>query len=432
MKEPIPITKPPTVTSQHGIRHVKSIMQLRSNPQKLGRMELDSHADTIVGGNNCILLETTGRTVSVSPFSEEYDAIKDIPIATIATAYECPSSGQVYILIFNEALYFGHRMTHSLLCPNQLRSHGIQVDDTPVQYNESSTHSLYIPDHDLRIPLSLDGIISGFETRQPTNVELDDVSTHVELSSPSEWNPHSKEFLYAESDANNLKSSTQDHRETDEIISSSRQINALCSRFKDTCIAYSPLELQIDPSLNENMLYNRLIAAARVIPLATQSPHANTPDDETDAAPTEDSSSSNIGIHAIRRGDPECAITPDNIAKKWRIGLDSAKRTMRVTTQLGIRSLASPAQRRFNTAMPHLRYPKIHGTFYADTMKGTLMSIRGFKYAHIIGNGKGFSKLYPMITKGETVQSLDAFVKTYGIMDRLITDGDPAMKESQA
>ena len=96
---------------------------------------MDSHADTIVAGNNCVVLELSGRkNVSVSPFLEEYALIDNIPIATVlTTAYDCPDSGQVFILVFNEALYFGERMAHTLLCPNQLRAYGVTVDDTPTQ-----------------------------------------------------------------------------------------------------------------------------------------------------------------------------------------------------------------------------------------------------------------------------------------------------------
>lgn len=131
-------------------RYVKSVVR---DDSKEGRCELDSHADTIVGGNNCIVLDTTGRTVNVSPFSEEYKSFTDIPIATLATAYEDLSTGEVRILILHEALYFGERLSHTLICPNQLRNHGIIVDDVPRQFNNTSTHSIYVPDHDLRIPL---------------------------------------------------------------------------------------------------------------------------------------------------------------------------------------------------------------------------------------------------------------------------------------
>ena len=64
-------------------------------------------------------------------------------------------------------------MSHTLLCPNQLRAYGVAVDDTPTQYNKASTHSLYIPDSELCIPLELDGIIFGFTTRALMPAEPD-------------------------------------------------------------------------------------------------------------------------------------------------------------------------------------------------------------------------------------------------------------------
>ena len=108
-------------------------------------------------------------------------------------------------------------------------------------------------------------------------------------------------------------------------------------------------------------------------------------------------------VAAIRIGDPHSEIMPENLAKRWHIGVDAAKRTMKVTKQLGVRSLVHPAQRRFCTAMPHLRYPRLHGMFYADTMMSNVKSIRSFEYVHLIGNGRGFSKFYPMTAKNQTV-----------------------------
>jgi hypothetical protein len=116
-------------------------------------------------------------------------------------AYDCPDSGQVFILIFNEALYFGERMAHTLLCPNQLCAYGVTMDDTPTQYNQASTHSLYILDSELRIPLELDGIISGFTTRAPTPAELDKTELHIEMLSDMPWNPNSKTFALTEDNA---------------------------------------------------------------------------------------------------------------------------------------------------------------------------------------------------------------------------------------
>ena len=165
------------------------------------RMELDTHADTCVAGSNCVVLDLTGKVAKVSPFCEDDSTsttFDDIPIATVATAYHCPLTGKTYILVINESLYFGDKMTHSLLCPNQLRAHGVKVDDCPRQNDPTSTHSVHVMDSDLRIPLTLRGVISGFVTRPPTATELDDFSTHVELISDTEWEPYAIDFSHRE------------------------------------------------------------------------------------------------------------------------------------------------------------------------------------------------------------------------------------------
>ncbi len=149
-----------------------------------GRVELDTHADTCVAGSNTVVLDLTGKVVSVSPFCDsEYQSIEAVPVATVATAYDCPDTGKVYILEINKALYFGDRMNYTLLCPNQLRANGVQVHDCPKQFDASSRHSVYVPSNDLEIPLSMRGVISGFTTRRTTPDELEDLATHVELTS---------------------------------------------------------------------------------------------------------------------------------------------------------------------------------------------------------------------------------------------------------
>ena len=61
-------------------------------------------------------------------FHDDFDATKDIPIARVATAYQ-DEEGTIYILIINEALYFGSSMDHLLINPNQIQHFGIPVSD---------------------------------------------------------------------------------------------------------------------------------------------------------------------------------------------------------------------------------------------------------------------------------------------------------------
>ena len=98
--------------------------------QLVARCELDTRADTICAGRNFRILSTSGGVCDVKGFHDDYEAIKDVPIARVATAY-CDGSGITYILVINEALFFGTSMDHSLINPNQICHNGIPVSDNP-------------------------------------------------------------------------------------------------------------------------------------------------------------------------------------------------------------------------------------------------------------------------------------------------------------
>ena len=72
-----------------------------------------------------------GRIVNVSAFSDEYEPRTNIRVSTVAYLWEDPATGKQYILIVHEALYFGDKLEHSLLNPNQIRDNGITVKDVP-------------------------------------------------------------------------------------------------------------------------------------------------------------------------------------------------------------------------------------------------------------------------------------------------------------
>ena len=57
-----------------------------SNTIHYGKCEMDSHADTIVAGRNCVVLNYTGKECDVEMFSDSHDAIKNVPLAQVGTA----------------------------------------------------------------------------------------------------------------------------------------------------------------------------------------------------------------------------------------------------------------------------------------------------------------------------------------------------------
>ena len=153
----------------------KSTNQNNLHHCKFGRCELDSHADTIVAGSNCVVLSFTGKECDVSPFTDDYDSISNVPIVHAATAWQSSSRGQTYILVLNEALWMGDTMDHTLINPNQLRHYGTKVRDDP-----TSNHPLSIitESNEFCMGLQMAGTICYAETHSPTAQELENCPSH--------------------------------------------------------------------------------------------------------------------------------------------------------------------------------------------------------------------------------------------------------------
>jgi hypothetical protein len=274
-------------------------------------------------------------------------------------------------LIINEALYFGDTLSFSLLCPNQLRDNGVQVDERHRSHAPDSIFGINIPTAHLHIPFELDGVIAGFQSRQPTQSELDIEDNHIELTSEVEWIPHSFGTSLAEEESD----------ENSEFLSSlrARHVRVLQSRIMKQQIQTSRECYRAAKTLPELEFANEVSTMNPTDPILHRIASINT----------------TTNINAIRTGDVNSAITPENVAKRWMIGVEQAKKTLGVTTQRGVRTIPNPAMRRFKTQMAHLRYPRLNGTFYADIMEPKVKSIDSHKYAHVIGNSRGFTKVYP-------------------------------------
>ena len=394
---------------------------INGDGHRTGRSEMDSHADTCVAGSNCTMLELTGRTADVEAYSPEYPS-KKIPIATVATAYDCPNSGATYVLIINEALYFGDSLPFSLISPNQLRDNDVHVDERHRQHAPESIFGILIPSEPLHIPFTLEGVIAGFDTRPPTQEELDDVTLHIELTSDVEWIPHAFTLSHAEEDAVNP--------DDEELISNlrARRLKVLDSKSTKMRIKSFKSALNATQSLFELQIADEVNTLTQTDPILKRIAALTTKGNLEGNLEEHQSLEENRAIAAVRTGDVTTEVTPENVARRWMVGLETAKRSLSVTTQKGIRSIPNPATRRFKTQMAHLRYPRLRGIFYADIMEPKVKSIDSHRYAHIIGNGRGYTKAYPMERKNESIHALDDFVKKVGIPEILLCDNDATME----
>ena len=82
-------------------------------------------------------------------------------------------------------LFYGDKLDHSLINPNQIRHNKINYWDNP--YDHEKPLAIEVQDT-LTIPLQTKGTKIFFTTRTPTENELSSCM-HVALTSSSEWNP---------------------------------------------------------------------------------------------------------------------------------------------------------------------------------------------------------------------------------------------------
>jgi hypothetical protein len=181
------------------IRYVKSLHLASEGTMESSsfRGELDSHADTCVAGSGFLKVEETTRTVNVCGYDEQSGKQNAIPVVSAATVWYDPSSKKEYCLVFHEALWFGDKLTQSLLNPTQMRRNGLIVDDVARQDDPNSTHSIFVKESNLRIPLTLRGVMSGFTIRLPTMDEYTSLPQIV-MTSDSPWEPRSRSHEEAE------------------------------------------------------------------------------------------------------------------------------------------------------------------------------------------------------------------------------------------
>jgi len=74
--------------------------------------ETDTNADTCCLGQNFVITSYTSRTADVYPYDTSYKPVQNIPIVSGATAWTNVDDCITYILVINEALYYGNKLDH--------------------------------------------------------------------------------------------------------------------------------------------------------------------------------------------------------------------------------------------------------------------------------------------------------------------------------
>ena len=103
--------------------------------------------------------------------------------------------------MINEALYYGTKIDHSLINPNQIRAYGVPFWDNP--YDKKRGLIIKV-DGTVNIHMNTMGTKIQFETRSPTNKELRECP-RLNLTGKNEWNPSSVSLVSADYTRDQIK-----------------------------------------------------------------------------------------------------------------------------------------------------------------------------------------------------------------------------------
>jgi hypothetical protein len=125
--------------------------------------------------------------------------------------------------------------------------------------------------------------------------------------------------------------------------------------------------------------------------------------------------------------DREFWVSAESLSRTWGIGSLAAQRTLKATTQRGVRTVAFPSvERRWPTWDLALRYRKLNHAVYHYTLKLSVTSLRGNRCSEMYA-----SRNFPIKRKSDVHETLDIFLSRYGIPEALISDGAKAYTGGQ-
>jgi hypothetical protein len=450
------------------------------------RLELDSHANMPIVGCESLVIDDLGVNVDVSPFSPDYPSMQ-VKLVDAVVQYDCPFSGRVFMLLIHNAIYVP-AMTNNLIPPFVLREAGITVNDAPkIQVKDPTVqdHALIFPETDFFIPLKLWGIFSNFSTSKPSVTDFENTDDLYTLT-PTKFNPHSTSYAKNEANMVDWEGNMIEKRYRDPILleevpddlvmASALQIGAAEGAAIDRLLPGFDAQgeelekhqvpfaadevtrglLGMSPLLSEENLHTRLAAQGRLgrdqmaIGATTVNKLKYLLDDDYHIDVSEergevvveseegydqlfqDSVSGKVYLDAYMvsavHARPKMDVDAEHLSKIWRIDLETAQRTLEVTSQLKEHAPLTTLPRNYSTNDRMLRYKRINEHFFMDTFFATKnakkggKSSRGYTCCQLFVTDKGFVYVVPMMSKSEVLQAVKQFAKEIGAPEAIISD----------
>ena len=118
-------------------------------------------------------------------------------------------------------------------------------------------------------------------------------------------------------------------------------------------------------------------------------------------------------------------IDAEHLSKTWRIDVETAERTLDITSQHSMQKDNPTLSRNYGTNDRMLRYKRINEYFSMDTFFATKTagkSSRGNTCCQLFVTDKGYVYVVSMKSKSEVLQAVKQFAKEIGAPDAIISD----------
>ena len=391
------------------------------------RSELDSHANMIVVGDNVLMLADSGVTCPVQGYNPE-SGPNEHKIVDVAVKHDCPVTAKSYIIIMYDALQVSGSEVN-LLPPFLLREAGWKVNDVPRVHCEdpgNDDHCLILPGV-AKIYMTLRSTFSGFESYAPTIKEVEDAYEKGEIlvMSPERWDPSSDVFEDNEDSLTNYDGSVigSRKRKTSFLTASSVMEQGKRDCMNDCYICESDDAarslVSISAVYDISSMCERLQGREEALAISTSLC--------TTSVVTEDVL---FDVGTLQGQPRSSAISPAELSRVFGIDRQTAKATLRVTSQR-IRRADNPSlSRNYSTNDRMLRYRRLRRDFYMDTFFAGAdssegwdgRSTRGFKSVQLFVSDTGYLFGVLMKTLEEIPEAISQFLRDVGAPDVLVAD----------
>jgi len=133
-----------------------------------------------------------------------------------------------------------------------------------------------------------------------------------------------------------------------------------------------------------------------------------------------------VSISAVQTKARKGTVSPETLAKRWNVGIETARKTIKKTTQLAVRDFTNvTGSRRLKPIHNQLKYRRLDAEMYCYILEGRSVSLLGNQYAAVYCTPFHWIAVDPIKEKSDAQKTLDTLFRSVGV-PRVITPDDAA------